>query len=1017
MSDDRYREHRRTSEEDPYDETNSRGRRLPGRYLGEDSGSDRRPREPDSRYDREVGGSRRPRESDSHYAAGQPYDMYATGGSGDSRDSRESRRPREPHNPFDIDRRPREPESRYQDSSASRRAREPDSRQGDNRSDSSSGNNRRPREPDYRQGESLSGGGRRPREPDLSYEEPRSKQAKRDDYSADSLKKERRSAEDDVATTSQGSAKCKPVKLDSEGKSKGIDDAREITKGDGKPKVEREERGNRRTRLRFDAVNTRPKELDSKLGSSGRTIRLQTNYFVCDTKADWCIYQHIVYIDPEIEVRRIRSGVLSIISSVLGGYLYDGLHLFSNKKITENETKYEVDAKDERKYTITIRYVGVLQMTEYQALHILNLILRRAMGTLNLQLVGRNFYDALAKINIKEFNLQLWPGYETAIRQHERGILLRAEIAHKAMRTETLYDILRRCMSNNKNYQEEFRRQVIGTTVLTDYNNQTYTVNDIDFNLTPKGTFLYKDAEITFIEYYSRKYNIHIRDERQPLLLTKGKKNLSKTNEIITLIPELCRATGLNEEMRSNFNLMRTLAEYTRMNPDRRIDRLMAFNRRLKSSQNCSKIFNEWNLKLGDSLVEVTGRVLEPQKIVFSNQKVPAGDDADWNRHFRSSHMLTSPSRGLDRWAFVYMGRQSRDMRNFTEALLRAANGLKFQISRPREMAIGDDRTYSYISALEEAARGDPQLIMCLVPNNNAERYITLKKKCCLDRAIPMQVITQKVAGNQRGLMSIATKVAIQINAKLGYTPWMVEIPLSGLMIVGFDAVKSTRDRSKKFGALVATMDMKINSTFYSTVAEMSAHDNSAPILWTMMVKALHQYRLEHQALPKRIIFYRDGVSDGQLEQVVDFEVKELVARLNEQYKAVGSDKGLMFSFIVVTKTSNTRFFAQGKNPPPGTVVDDVVTMPERYDFYIVSQCVRQGTVSPTAYNVIFSNIRLSPDQIQLLTYKACHLYYNWSGTTRVPAVCQYAKKLATLVSHCLLSTPHCVLEKRLYYL
>jgi len=40
-------------------------------------------------------------------------------------------------------------------------------------------------------------------------------------------------------------------------------------------------------------------------------------------------------------------------------------------------------------------------------------------------------------------------------------------------------------------------------------------------------------------------------------------------------------------------------------------------------------------------------------------------------------------------------------------------------------------------------------------------------------------------------------------------------------------------------------------------------------------------------------------------------------------------------------------------NPPSGTVVDDVVTLPERYDFFLVSQSVRQGTVNPTSYNVI----------------------------------------------------------------
>lgn len=33
-----------------------------------------------------------------------------------------------------------------------------------------------------------------------------------------------------------------------------------------------------------------------------------------------------------------------------------------------------------------------------------------------------------------------------------------------------------------------------------------------------------------------------------------------------------------------------------------------------------------------------------------------------------------------------------------------------------------------------------------------------------------------------------------------------------------------------------------------------------------------------------------------------------------------------------------------------------------------------------------------------MLTYKMCHLYYNWPGTIRVPAPCQYAHKIAFLV-------------------
>lgn len=60
-----------------------------------------------------------------------------------------------------------------------------------------------------------------------------------------------------------------------------------------------------------------------------------------------------------------------------------------------------------------------------------------------------------------------------------------------------------------------------------------------------------------------------------------------------------------------------------------------------------------------------------------------------------------------------------------------------------------------------------------------------------------------------------------------------------------------------------------------------------------------------------------------------------------------------------------------------------------RYDFFIVSQHVRQGTVSPTHYIVVEDGLDLKPGLMQRLTYKMTHLYYNWPGTVRVPAPCQ----------------------------
>lgn len=69
-----------------------------------------------------------------------------------------------------------------------------------------------------------------------------------------------------------------------------------------------------------------------------------------------------------------------------------------------------------------------------------------------------------------------------------------------------------------------------------------------------------------------------------------------------------------------------------------------------------------------------------------------------------------------------------------------------------------------------------------------------------------------------------------------------------------------------------------------------------------------------------------------------------------------------------------------------------------RYDYYLVSQHVRQGTVSPTHYIVVHDSSSMKPDHLQRLSYKMTHLYYNWPGTIRVPAPCQVIVVLFLLV-------------------
>lgn len=180
--------------------------------------------------------------------------------------------------------------------------------------------------------------------------------------------------------------------------------------------------------------------------------------------------------------------------------------------------------------------------------------------------------------------------------------------------------------------------------------------------------------------------------------------------------------------------------------------------------------------------------------------------------------------------------------------------------------------------------------------------------------------------------MSIATKVAIQLNCKLGGTPWLVSIPTKGLMTVGIDVSRDSKDRDVSWGALVASMDLKnvTKESFFSCVSKHTNQNDFTTQLAVDMTRALKAYRDYNGVYPEKIVLYRDGVGDGQLEYVFHTELAEIKSRLEAMYSE--NNAALKFVFIIVSKKVNTRIFGRDeKNPPSGTVVDSRITLPERY--------------------------------------------------------------------------------------
>jgi len=151
----------------------------------------------------------------------------------------------------------------------------------------------------------------------------------------------------------------------------------------------------------------------------------------------------------------------------------------------------------------------------------------------------------------------------------------------------------------------------------------------------------------------------------------------------------------------------------------------------------------------------------------------------------------------------------------------------------------------------------------------------------------------------------------------------------------------------------------------------------------------------ERETWPARILFYRDGVSEGQFAEVSKEEVSAINAALQELGLTGG--KRPRVTFIIVGKRHHVRFFPNREqadksgNAPPGLVIDTDITNPVLFDFYLQSHSGLLGTSRPSHYSVLHDENKFSADILEQKSYDLCHLYARATRSVSIPAPVYYA--------------------------
>eukprot|EP00095_Tigriopus_kingsejongensis_P011291 maker-scaffold14_size734282-snap-gene-2.24 protein:Tk11291 transcript:maker-scaffold14_size734282-snap-gene-2.24-mRNA-1 annotation:"piwi-like protein 1" len=736
-------------------------------------------------------------------------------------------------------------------------------------------------------------------------------------------------------------------------------------------------------------------------GQAGQTTTCSANHVVLKFPSDKGVFEYEVRFNPQLDAMRERHRALASILTVLGKTkTFDGVKLFLPKRLPEQTTVISTVTSSGLEVEITILFKCWKNLGDRDCVFLYNILMRRVMESLKF--------------------LEVWPGFETAINEYEGGLQLQIDVSHRVLRKETAYDAIKAIAARKGDIKNEAEKGLLGATILTRYNNKTYRIDDIDWVANPLSTFTdSKGGEISYVEYYKKQYGIEILDQKQPLLINHPKTKAqgeSQVTKLICLVPELCNLTGLTDSMRSNFNLMREVATHTRIDPLQRQKTLKEFIQKVKSTPEAKEILANWGMEMDDSSIELQGRVIDPERIHFAKVTERVGPTADWTRSATSTLVLTPIN--VESWDLIFPQTMGAVAKKFAETLQSQASRMGIKVAMARPKSLGNDRTEGYLNAIRAAVDAKTQLVVCIFSQQRADKYAAVKKLCYIERPVASQVVLQRTISNDKRLASVVQKIALQINCKLGGELWATPSPFPNAMVVGMDVYHDPGQRGQSIAGVVTSLNQRY-SRWFSTTCHQRPQQELVDALKIAFIAGLRRYYQDNNQWPAQVIVFRDGVGDSQIEFTKQHEVRQLKECFSQCY--TGYEPA--FVFVVVQKRINTRIYMSKmgvvSNPAPGTIVDHTITRRNFYDFFLVSQKVGQGTVSPTHYVVIEeqNSEQLSPDVIQKMAYKLTHMYYNWPGTIRVPAPCQYAHKLAAMTGEHLKKEPSSMLADKLFYL
>jgi len=515
------------------------------------------------------------------------------------------------------------------------------------------------------------------------------------------------------------------------------------------------------------------------------------------------------------------------------------------------------------------------------------------------------------------------------------------------------------------------------------------------FELTDDKTG--RTTKVTVADYYAKNYGIRLKYPDAPCIVNGSPKNPERVKyfpmELMKIAPRQAHKGKLDEKMTSN--MIRAVATPA---PERQQRTNQVAK---KAIENASQKAKDFGIKINTEMEKVNGRVLEAPKLDYKKQGRVNGvvpRQGAWD--IRDAAF--NEARDIKKWVILNNNARidERRLNDFAHFICKEGKSRGMNIAPPEKiLQIRNQQDLS--QKLQLCKSNEIQLAFVVMPRRSTQEYSFIKTYAEVHYGVMTQCVLQKNV--ERANPQLINNLLQKVNTKMGGVNTKVssqnqfrEIFSKPVMIVGL-SISHASPGSDMPSIVSAAFSCDSAAAKYCCIRKTQAKGlGIIADMENIMVEGLKAFYGRTKVKPAKIVVYRLGGSEGEIQRIAKVEV----AAIQNAFKRLPGEYKPGLTVISVNKMHHTRLFAEdekdrvgkSQNIPAGTIVDSNIVLRDRYDFYLNSAQGIQGTSRPTHYTLIHDENGLTADSLQMLTWQLCHGYARCTRSVSIPVPTYYAE-------------------------